>query len=192
MLRGQVQDRCLGYLLLFIRIVKDRRTILRTNVVALAVQRCRIVDREEDLKQFGVSDCCWVECNSHNLGVAGGAGADGLVRWVCHRTAGVAGLHLENAFQLFENSFDAPETSAAEKGKLCGLVGSLIVHLCSSRLNYTRGELKDDGVSCKQWLVSSYRLTAQLKGNGRHCFAARLKQAVQTIRTGHRAQLQKV
>ncbi len=65
--------------LLLRRVIKDHRAILRAGVGALAIERCRIVNVEEDIEQFAEREDGGIEDDLHYLGVSGGAGADLLV-----------------------------------------------------------------------------------------------------------------
>src|SRR5215204_3573890 len=59
--RFNVGDRVVGYPALFLVEIEDRRPIARPDVVALTVQRCRIVDLEEELQQVSMRDLLGVE-----------------------------------------------------------------------------------------------------------------------------------
>ncbi len=86
---------------------------MRPNVVALAVELGRVVDREEDLKEGFVGNDGRVKLDFHHFSVAGGAAADGVVGGVGVMTAGVGRKRRLNTMDLFVGTFDAPEASAA-------------------------------------------------------------------------------
>ena len=56
--RVDIGDRIFRDPLLLVAGVEDRRTIARAAVVALAVQRRRIVDLEEEFQQLPIADPC--------------------------------------------------------------------------------------------------------------------------------------
>src|SRR4029077_9263134 len=74
----------------------------------------RIVNREEHVQQLVERHDGGIECDLHDLGMAGGAGAHVLVRRVGHVAPRVAGLDLLDALQLLERRFEAPEAAAGE------------------------------------------------------------------------------
>ena len=78
----------------------DARAVLRTAVVALAVQRGRVVDHEEDFEHFTQADLARVERDTHHLVVPGRAGADLLVARVHGLAVAVTRLNLHNAFEI--------------------------------------------------------------------------------------------
>jgi hypothetical protein len=84
------------------------------DVVALLVQRGRVVRLEEPLEQFAVADARRIERHLHDLGVARGAAAHVLVGRRLGGPARVAGNHVEHAVELFEHGFAAPEAAVAE------------------------------------------------------------------------------
>jgi hypothetical protein len=57
----------------------DAAAVLRADVVALAVQRGRVVDHEEDFEHLACADERRVVFELHHLVAAGGAGAHVLV-----------------------------------------------------------------------------------------------------------------
>src|SRR5271166_4135956 len=57
----------------------DRRTVLRSDVIALAHALGRVMILPEDLEQILVGDFGWVVGDEHDLGVAGSAAAGLLV-----------------------------------------------------------------------------------------------------------------
>src|SRR3989475_6769484 len=109
-------DHVLGDRLLVRRVVEDRRPVLRADVMTLAVERGRIVDREEDLKQLAEGDHLGVERDLHRLGVAGAACADRLVSRIRALPADVAGLDRLDALHPVIDRLQAPEAPAGQRG----------------------------------------------------------------------------
>ena len=90
----------------------DAGAVLRSDVVALAVELGWIVDGEEDLEEGFVGDDAWVKLDFNHLGVAGGAAADRLVGGMGVVAACVGGERRLNAVDLFVSAFDAPKASS--------------------------------------------------------------------------------
>src|SRR5512139_574331 len=95
---------------------ENRRAVLSADVVALAVELGRVVQREEHLQQVAVRNHVWVEAHLHHLGVAGVAVADVLVGRVLRVAPHVAGDGGFDAAQAVEHRFEAPEAAAGEGG----------------------------------------------------------------------------
>ena len=116
----QFFDVLLGDLFLLFIDVENRRTILRANVVVLAVQRSRVVShREVDLEQLAVSDPGRIVRNPERLRVTGVALLDPFVVRRLRRAAGVSSFGVDHAFHMFEDSLHAPEAAAGEhRGRL--------------------------------------------------------------------------
>jgi hypothetical protein len=102
----------LGLGLLLRRLVINRGTILRADVVALPVQGSRVVDRKEDFQQLTEADLVGVECHCYYFGMAGRAFADLLIAWVGYLAAGISRFDLLHAPYLLVNRLQAPEASA--------------------------------------------------------------------------------
>src|SRR5689334_10642887 len=75
----ELGDRVLGRLLLLRRVIQNHRSILRSDVVALSIERGRIVDREEDTQKIAERNNRRIERHLHDLGVASRAAAHFLV-----------------------------------------------------------------------------------------------------------------
>ena len=90
LLRLKLGDHALCRGLLLGTVIEDRRAILRADVGALAVEGGRVVDREEDVEQVFERDDLGIERDLYDLGVAGGSGADVLVRRVGDAPAGIS------------------------------------------------------------------------------------------------------
>ena len=96
----------------------DHRAVLRSDVVALAIERRRVVDREKHPEQVGVRQHGRIELDAHDFGVAGVSAAHLVVGRVRRSSAGVAGFDRHDALELVEDRFEAPETSSAEHRRL--------------------------------------------------------------------------
>src|SRR5690606_16075722 len=95
--------------------VEDSRTVLRPNVVALTVQRRRVVDGEEHIQQVAVADHARIERYLHRLGMSGITGAYRPVSRIGDVTARIAGNHVLDALQLVVDRFQTPETTARQR-----------------------------------------------------------------------------
>jgi hypothetical protein len=123
----------LGDVFLFIVRVEDDGSVLRALVRALAVELGRIQrNREEDAKQLPISDLGRIVDDLDRLGVAGFAGADGLVFGGLGRAARVAGGRADHPLYVLEHGLDAPEASSGNDGRLPALSGS------AHRINHWR------------------------------------------------------
>ena len=71
----------------------------------------------EMLEDSGEVDDRGVEGDLYDLGMSGEACADLLVGRVRYGPAHVAGGHVADALDLFEDSLDAPEAAGAEGGE---------------------------------------------------------------------------
>src|SRR5215472_7746288 len=109
-----VGDGVLGGLLLRVAEVEDGRPVAGPDVVALPVQRGRVVDLEEELQQVPVGGLVRVEGDLDRLGVAVVVAVGG----VRHVTAGVADPARDHAGELADEVLHAPETAAGEDGLL--------------------------------------------------------------------------
>ena len=110
---AHVGDHGFGRGPLFLGKGHDAGAVLRTDVVALAIELGWVVNREEHLEQRFEGDDGWVKLDFNHLGVARGAAAHRLVGWVRVVAAGVGREGGLNAVDLFVGAFDAPEASAA-------------------------------------------------------------------------------
>src|SRR3989304_1930256 len=94
--------------------VENHGSILRPDVVALAVERRRGVNGEEDLQDVLERDDVRVERDLEALRMVRGARADLLIRRVFHVPARVTDDDLLDTAQLLEDRLVAPEATAAE------------------------------------------------------------------------------
>jgi hypothetical protein len=92
----------------------DAAAVLRAFVVALAVQRRRVVHGEEDLQQFTQAHLSLVVAQAHDLGVAGLAAADLFVARALGAAIAIAAFHRRHALHVFEDGLQAPEAAAAQ------------------------------------------------------------------------------
>jgi hypothetical protein len=104
----------------------DARAILRAGVVALPVQRGRVVDHEEDLEHLAQRDLRRIELHAHHLGMAGGATAHLFVAWVPDRAVAVARLHGDDPLHALVNRLGAPEAAAAQGDGFDGWVHAIL------------------------------------------------------------------
>src|SRR5262249_8495797 len=103
-------DRVLGDMLLLVAGVEDRGAVVGADVVHLAVDRRRIVDLKEELKDVAERGLLRVEDDLDRLRVAAGAGL-GRIGNVPARPAGARGDH---AALLAHEFLASPEASAGE------------------------------------------------------------------------------
>ena len=117
---GLVQffDERRGFVPLLIIGVENRRAVLRTDIVALAIQCRRVMSGEENRHQIAERDLRRIEFNFNHFGMAGVAHADLLVGGILDLAAGVARDDRMNAAQPVEHRVRAPETTAAENRDL--------------------------------------------------------------------------
>ena len=92
----------------------DPRAVLRAGVVALPVQRRRVVDDEEDLEDLAQRDRLRIEADPHHLVVAGIAPADLFVARVQCLAVAVAGLDRAHALHPLVHRLGAPEAATAQ------------------------------------------------------------------------------
>ena len=103
-------------LALLVVVVEDGGAVLRADVVALPVERRRVVGLPEDFQQVVECDFVGVVGDLDDLGVAGAAGADLFVGRVVDVAAAVAGDDGLHAAEALEHGFGAPEAAGAEGG----------------------------------------------------------------------------
>src|SRR5690606_14889881 len=111
------RDGPLRFLVLRFAQREDRAAILRSDVVALAVQLRRIMGAEKDVEDFRIGNDRGIVGNPDRLCVTGRSAADLLVRWVRHGAADVAAFDLAYANNVAEHRFGAPEASARNDGR---------------------------------------------------------------------------
>src|SRR3546814_5052072 len=90
--------------LLFGRVRKNRRAVLRAHVIALPVQLRGIVDVQENIQNIVIADDVGVKLHPDRLGMAGIAVADLTIGRVCDPAAGITAFHRQHALQIIERS----------------------------------------------------------------------------------------
>src|SRR5438128_9128949 len=73
-LRLPLRFGALSGLPLLLIVVEDRRTVLRSAVVSLLIQRRRVMQTEEVIEDLVVADLCRIEFDLQRFGVAGASG----------------------------------------------------------------------------------------------------------------------
>src|SRR5258706_15706813 len=120
--------------------VEDRRTILRADIIALAIERGRIVDHEEHLEDFPERHLLRVEGELGYLGMAGFPRADLLVTGVRRPAAHVTGLHRIHALEIVEYGLQAPETASGKSGDFLPCIGHVVLPFFSVSVLFCRVE----------------------------------------------------
>src|SRR5207342_2359608 len=96
--------------LLLGRGVVDRRAVGRTQVIALAVARARVVDLEEEFQQVAIADARGIEHDLDCLGM----GAVVAVGGIAHFAAAVTHARTDDTVHAAQQILHAPEASAGE------------------------------------------------------------------------------
>ncbi len=115
----QVRLGSFGGSLLFGRMIKDDRPILRPNIGPLPIQSGRIMIRPKNIEQFLIPYFAWIELDLDNFGVSGFVGTNVFVGRIFRRSARVADRGRSHTFQLPKGLLDAPKTSRAKCRFLC-------------------------------------------------------------------------
>ena len=76
----------------------------------------------ENIQKLFIGDLAWVVDHFHGFHMAGTSGRYLLIGGVFHMAAGIAGYGIDDAVDLFEIRFGAPET-ASGKDRRTGLLG---------------------------------------------------------------------
>jgi len=100
------------------RMRKDCRTVLIANVRSLAIELRRIVNFPESVEQLVVAHALWIEGDLDGFGVAGSVTADVAIGGVLGASGVVSQNGVDNAGNLAEGRFNAPEAAG---GKSRGL-----------------------------------------------------------------------
>jgi hypothetical protein len=109
--RRELRAHRLGNPALLGRLGEDHGTVLRADVVALAILRRRIVNREKHIEEVAVRQDGGVEGHAHDLGVSRSPAADVVVRRVGVAASGIARLDRFDAGELVEHRLEAPEAA---------------------------------------------------------------------------------
>ena len=128
LLRRELLDHRLRRLPLRVALAENDRPILGSHVVALAIRRGRVVDREEHGEEIAEREHGGIEGHPHDFRVSGAPGAHFVVGRALVRAARVARLDRDHAVEAVEDGFEAPEAAAAEDCDLGGGYGRRIVH----------------------------------------------------------------
>src|SRR5690606_26087881 len=115
--RVHVGDRVASDLLLLRREREDGRAVAGPDVVALTVQRRRVVDLEEERQDVAVGRLRGIEDDLHRLGVAGMV----AVRRMVVLTTGVTDPGLQHAGLAADEVLHAPEAPSSQDGRLGAL-----------------------------------------------------------------------
>src|SRR4051812_18004561 len=116
-LLSQLRDIGLGYALLLVVGIEDRRAVLRSLVRTLAVQLRGIVrNREKHSQQLAVCNLRRIEDHLNGLGVAGLACTDDFVFGSFGASARVARRRADHSLNVLEYGLHTPETAARKKG----------------------------------------------------------------------------
>ena len=107
----QAGNHGLGRCLLGFIVIINRRAILGSHVMPLAVQRRRVMNGEKRRQQRLVTDDRRIEADLHHLGVSGITPANGLVGRTRIMPAHVTGQNGNHTIELLEGSLEAPEAT---------------------------------------------------------------------------------
>src|SRR5262249_3464998 len=108
---------CFRDSLLFVIRIKNRGTVLPTNVISLPIELSGIMrDGEMNFQQLTERRLARVVTDFDSLGMIRFAAADrAIVGGLC-RISCVAAAHRDDSTQLLEDSLNAPEAAAGEHG----------------------------------------------------------------------------
>src|SRR4051812_49024578 len=96
--------------------IKNRRAVLASDVVALAIEGRRIMEPEEPAEKRLVAELRRIEDDLDRFGMAGPAGLDLGVGGVGGRAAGIPHLGRDHARDGPDDLFHAPEAASRESG----------------------------------------------------------------------------
>ena len=106
--------RSVGGGLLFRGMIKNYRSILRSNIRALPVQRRGVMVRPENIQKVVIADLRRIELHFHDLGVSGFVGANILIRRIMLCSPRIPDAGGQNTFYVAECLFHSPETTRTE------------------------------------------------------------------------------
>src|ERR1700677_1707206 len=155
-----------GRLFLRVAAVENNRTVLRADVVALAVEGGRIVGFPENFQQFFVRNDGRIELDLNHFGMAGIAGANVFVTGIGRRAAGKTGDDGFDSGNALKDRLGAPKTAAA-KGRgleFCGRIGGNRISIHKRHEAKTAGQhghpkRRDQGDPARLDLLSSHNKT---------------------------------
>ena len=111
---GNLPDDFFGNFFLLFIVVENRRTVLRADIVTLAVKRGRVVDGEKYGQQVFIRQHQGVKCHLDNFSVTGIPVADLGITRVLDMSAGITGLDQFHSIQFIKYGFQAPETASRQ------------------------------------------------------------------------------
>ena len=88
--------------------------VLGAHVIALAIERGRVMHREEHLEQLRQAHLFIVITKLHHLNVPGVAIADLLVTGLVHMAIAIRRLDIGHAFDTHKHCFGAPKAATAQ------------------------------------------------------------------------------
>src|SRR5262249_52846031 len=97
---------------------EDGGTVLRADVVPLAIESCGVMNGEEDFEDFAIRGDVGIEDDADGFGVFGSAGADLLVGGIRKAPPDISGLDAFDALHLLVNTFEAPEAATSKNCNL--------------------------------------------------------------------------
>src|SRR5690606_39260949 len=92
------------------------RTVLRTNVIALPIELCRVMDSEEHLQQLFVTHFAVIKHDLDRFGMTGRPGTHLLICRIRCVPTYISLCHAFHTFQKHEGPFHTPNAST---GKYC-------------------------------------------------------------------------
>jgi len=110
----ELSDEFLGNSFLLLVVVEDSRTVLSVRIRTLPVQRCWVMDGEENLQNFPVRNLGRIEAHLDRLSVASLASADLLVGRIDGGAARVDGNYILDAVNFQEDRLNILETTPGE------------------------------------------------------------------------------
>lgn len=116
--RIQFIDHFFGFAILLFRRIENHRPVLRSHVIALAIERGRIMDREKNVQNFTVAYPAGIKGDTDNFNVPGIAVAHLAIGGIINMTSHITRLNRRDALHAVEHRLQAPETSAAQNHSL--------------------------------------------------------------------------
>src|SRR6266498_686894 len=102
--------------------IENDRTVLRSHVGSLAIQRGGIVRFPADGQKILVSNLAGIIGDLDHFGMAGLAGADIFIGWICRLAPGIAACDGLDPVEPLENRSHPPEPSSAERTHRFGIL----------------------------------------------------------------------
>ena len=141
----RIHLRLLRDLLLFLARVQNDRPILRPHIIALTVQRRRIMRIPEQINHIPKRDQSRIIIDANHLSMPRVPIANLLVRRVLHMPARVAAHHLLHPLQHLILGLNTPKTSPAHNRRF--QLGSRFI----SRRDFRGGQAEGSGHGGKQY-----------------------------------------